>query len=88
MHVDFDIAICGAGPVGLTLAASLVKHGAQANRIAVIDAKTVEQSARDPRSIALSYGSRQLLESVGAWPSRPRLFTTFMYRVAAISAAR
>jgi 2-octaprenyl-6-methoxyphenol hydroxylase len=68
MHVDFDIAICGAGPVGLTLAASLVKHGVQANRIAVIDAKTVEQSARDPRSIALSYGSRQLLESVGAWP--------------------
>lgn len=68
MHVDFDIAICGAGPVGLTLAASLVKHGVQAHRIAVIDAKTVEQSARDPRSIALSYGSRQLLESVGAWP--------------------
>ncbi len=68
MHIDFDVAICGAGPVGLTLAVSLVKHGVPANRIAVIDAKTVEQSARDPRSIALSYGSRQLLESVGAWP--------------------
>lgn len=68
MQIDFDIAICGAGPVGLTLAASLVKHGVQANCIAVIDAKTVEQTSRDPRSIALSYGSRQLLESVGAWP--------------------
>ena len=68
MQTDFDIAICGAGPVGLALAALLVRHGKQANRIALIDAKSVEQSAQDPRSIALSYGSQQLLEKIGAWP--------------------
>lgn len=68
MQTDFDIAICGAGPVGLALAALLVKHGKQADRIALIDAKTVEQSAQDPRSIALSYGSQQILERIGAWP--------------------
>ncbi|WP_076592403.1 UbiH/UbiF/VisC/COQ6 family ubiquinone biosynthesis hydroxylase [Herminiimonas arsenitoxidans] len=68
MQTDFDIAICGAGPVGLALAALLVKHGKQADRIALIDAKTIEQSAQDPRSIALSYGSQQILERIGAWP--------------------
>jgi len=68
MQTDFDIAICGAGPVGLALAALLVQQGRQAERIALIDAKTIEQSAQDPRSIALSYGSQQLLERIGAWP--------------------
>jgi 2-octaprenyl-6-methoxyphenol hydroxylase len=65
---DFDIAICGAGPVGLTLALLLVKHRTPAARIALIDAKPLDQVAQDPRSIALSYGSRQILEEVGCWP--------------------
>ena len=68
MATDFDIAICGGGPVGLTLALLLVKRGFAASRIAVIDAKPVEQAVKDPRSIALSYGSRQILEEIGAWP--------------------
>jgi 2-octaprenyl-6-methoxyphenol hydroxylase len=63
-----DIAICGAGPVGLALAALLVKRGMAAQRIVVIDAKTLAQTQQDPRSIALSYGSRQIMEQVGAWP--------------------
>jgi 2-octaprenyl-6-methoxyphenol hydroxylase len=68
MTTDFDIAICGGGPVGLALALLLVRRGIAASRIAVIDAKPIEQAAKDPRSIALSYGSRQLLEEIGAWP--------------------
>jgi 2-octaprenyl-6-methoxyphenol hydroxylase len=68
MTTDFDIAICGAGPVGLALALLLVKRGAQASRIAVIDAKALDQVSADPRSIALSYGSRQILEDAGNWP--------------------
>jgi 2-octaprenyl-6-methoxyphenol hydroxylase len=68
MTTDFDIAICGAGPVGLTLAALLVKRGVNPARIALIDAKTIDSAMKDPRSIALSYGSRQILEDVGAWP--------------------
>jgi 2-octaprenyl-6-methoxyphenol hydroxylase len=54
--------------VGLALALMLAKRGTDASRIAVIDAKPIEQAAQDPRSIALSYGSRQLLEDIGAWP--------------------
>jgi 2-octaprenyl-6-methoxyphenol hydroxylase len=65
---DFDIAICGAGPVGLALALLLVKRGMPGARIALIDAKPLEQAGKDPRSIALSYGSRQILEDIGSWP--------------------
>lgn len=68
MTTDFDIAICGAGPVGLALAALLAKRGVPATRIALLDAKTLAQTVQDPRSIALSYGSRQILEQAQAWP--------------------
>jgi 2-octaprenyl-6-methoxyphenol hydroxylase len=65
-HVD--VAICGAGPVGLALAALLVRRGVAGARIALIDARALGQAISDPRSIALAWGSRQLLEEVGAWP--------------------
>jgi 2-octaprenyl-6-methoxyphenol hydroxylase len=68
MTTDYDIVICGAGPVGLALATLLVKRGCAPQRIALIDAKTLEQVAHDPRSIALSYGSKQLLDQMHAWP--------------------
>lgn len=68
MQTDFDIAICGAGPVGLSLAALLVQQGMAPARIALIDAKEIVQARRDPRSIALSFGSRQILERIAAWP--------------------
>jgi hypothetical protein len=65
----YDVAICGAGPAGMALAALLVKRGMPAfARIALIDAKTLEQAGQDPRSLALSWGSRQILEQIGAWP--------------------
>ncbi|MDL2355209.1 MAG: FAD-dependent monooxygenase [Pseudomonadota bacterium] len=63
-----DVAICGAGPVGMALAALLVRRGTAPARIALIDAKPLALVVADPRSIALSYGSRLLLEEVGAWP--------------------
>ncbi|MDR3479183.1 MAG: FAD-dependent monooxygenase [Burkholderiaceae bacterium] len=65
---EVDIAVCGAGPVGLAFALLLVKRGLPAERITLIDAKSVEQAADDPRSIALSYGSKQIMEEIGAWP--------------------
>jgi 2-octaprenyl-6-methoxyphenol hydroxylase len=62
------IAICGAGPVGMALAVMLVRRGVAAERIALIDAKPLAEVVADPRSIALSYGSEQVLEQCGAWP--------------------
>ena len=67
-ELNYDIAICGAGPAGMALAALLARRGVPAHRIALIDAKTLEQASRDPRSLALSWGSRQILEEVQAWP--------------------
>jgi 2-octaprenyl-6-methoxyphenol hydroxylase len=63
-----DVAILGAGPVGLALAALLAKRGVPGARIAVIDGKALGQAISDPRSIALSWGSRLLLDEAGAWP--------------------
>lgn len=65
---DYDVAICGAGPAGMALAALLARRGVPAARIGLIDAKTLAQASGDPRSIALSHGSRQILEEIGAWP--------------------
>jgi 2-octaprenyl-6-methoxyphenol hydroxylase len=61
-----DIAIVGGGPVGLALACQLLL--ATDWRITLVDAATPARAARDPRAIALSHGSRQLLEQIGAWP--------------------
>jgi 2-octaprenyl-6-methoxyphenol hydroxylase len=63
-----DVAICGAGPVGLALAALLARRGVPPGRIALVDARPLAQAVSDPRSIALAWGSRLLLEDVGAWP--------------------
>lgn len=68
MATDFSMAICGAGPVGLALAALLVRNGVPAAELVLIDGKPLAASVADPRTIALSYGSRQLLERIGAWP--------------------
>jgi len=68
-HQDnYDVAICGAGPVGLALAALLARRGIDGKRIVLVDARALGQSIADPRSIALAWGSRMLLEEIGAWP--------------------
>ena len=67
MTAQVDIAIAGAGPVGMATAAMLIKRGVAADRIALIDGKSAQAAQQDPRAIALSEGSRQLLEQIGAW---------------------
>jgi 2-octaprenyl-6-methoxyphenol hydroxylase len=66
-NIDVDVAICGAGPVGMALAALLARRGIPGERIALVDARSLGQAISDPRSIALSWGSRTLLDDVGAW---------------------
>lgn len=65
---DFDVAIVGAGPVGLALANWLLRDTDW--RIALFDARDSEAAARDPRALALSHGSRVLLQEIGGWPTR------------------
>ena len=62
------IAVVGAGPVGLSLALQLRQLGSDA-RLLVYDAQPDAAAAlADPRVLALSEGSRQLLDSLAAWP--------------------
>ncbi|CAB3640786.1 UbiH/UbiF/VisC/COQ6 family ubiquinone biosynthesis hydroxylase [Trinickia soli] len=67
---EFDVTIVGAGPVGLALAAWLARRSASAGlSVALVDAREPEAAAGDPRAIAVSEGSRMLLEPLGAWPA-------------------
>ncbi|MEA3086466.1 MAG: 2-octaprenyl-6-methoxyphenol hydroxylase [Paraburkholderia sp.] len=66
---DFDVTIVGAGPVGLALAGWLARRSAtRALKIALIDAREPEDSIADPRAIAVSQGSRMILEPL-RWPA-------------------
>jgi 2-octaprenyl-6-methoxyphenol hydroxylase len=66
---DFDVTIVGAGPVGLALAGWLARRSAtQALKIALIDAREPQDAVGDPRAIAVSHGSRMILEPL-RWPA-------------------
>ena len=66
---DFDVTIVGAGPVGLALAGWLARRSVtRALKIALIDAREPEDSIADPRAIAVSHGSRMILEPL-RWPA-------------------
>ncbi|MEX3557708.1 MAG: UbiH/UbiF/VisC/COQ6 family ubiquinone biosynthesis hydroxylase [Burkholderia sp.] len=66
---DADIAIVGAGPVGLALAGWLARRSAtQALSTVLVDARDPSARAGDPRTIAVSHGSRVLLGALG-WPA-------------------
>ena len=67
---SFDVAVVGAGFVGLALVASLERALPQGLRIALIDAADVagpETGAPDPRASAITAASRKLLELLGVW---------------------
>lgn len=70
--VDFDLAICGAGPAGCALALLMAQVAPQPERIALIGntplAIDTQLPPHDPRALALNYGSAALLEQLRAWP--------------------
>jgi 2-octaprenyl-6-methoxyphenol hydroxylase len=66
----FDITIVGAGPVGLALAGWLAKRSATSRlSVALIDAREPGAASSDPRAIAVSHGSRTMLESSLGFPA-------------------
>ncbi len=65
-----DIAIIGGGPVGVSLALALRDSGLD---IRVLEARKPESAPADPRALALSYGSRLLLERLGVWHEVPQV---------------
>ncbi|MCW7536664.1 FAD-dependent monooxygenase [Aquabacterium sp. A7-Y] len=67
MQAELNIAVVGAGPAGLALAL-LADIELPAARISVFDARPPGQDvSHDPRTLALSLGSVQLLQRLGVW---------------------
>jgi 2-octaprenyl-6-methoxyphenol hydroxylase len=65
-----DVAICGGGPVGMTLALALTAAGRSCKLItgrpvAAAPAADKTKAKSDPRTLALSYGCRLVLERIG-----------------------
>ena len=58
------ILVAGAGPVGLCAALALHRFG---QPVRIIDSRPEAQLRRDPRAIALSHGSRLILERLSVW---------------------
>jgi 2-octaprenyl-6-methoxyphenol hydroxylase len=59
------VAIVGGGPTGMALALALHHHGIAAE---IFEARTCAEVRQDTRILALSDGSRKILEWLGAWP--------------------
>ncbi|HJV97240.1 MAG TPA: FAD-dependent monooxygenase [Albitalea sp.] len=67
MNGSIKLAVVGAGPVGLTLALQAARTLPQA-QVTLFDARAPSADvSADPRTIALSFGSVQLLQRLGAW---------------------
>jgi 2-octaprenyl-6-methoxyphenol hydroxylase len=62
--MPLDVAIVGAGPVGATLAALIARCGLD---VALFEARPA--AGGEQRTLALSHGSRELLEEALAWPA-------------------
>ncbi len=60
---DYDVLIAGGGPVGAALALAL-RGGCS---VALLEARAEGAMPSDPRPIALSHGSRLILERLGVW---------------------
>ncbi|MBC7945847.1 MAG: FAD-dependent monooxygenase [Burkholderiales bacterium] len=67
----YDVVIVGGGPVGLALALAMRGSGGRGRCVLLLDASL--GSANDARILALSYGSRLILEKLGVWASLERV---------------
>lgn len=72
--LDFDVAIVGAGIVGLTLACALQDSGLQ---IALIEAKPRDAGLKQHRAYAITLMSGRIFEGLGVWSEILPKITTF-----------
>jgi 2-octaprenyl-6-methoxyphenol hydroxylase len=61
---DYDVLIAGGGPVGASLALALRGTGLV---VGLLEPRAPRAAQADPRPVALSHGSRLILERLGVW---------------------
>ncbi len=64
---DYDLVIAGGGLIGGSLACALSGAGLKIALVEAVAAEAREQPSYDERVIALSWGSRRILEAIGLW---------------------
>jgi len=64
MHGNRDIVIVGGGPVGMVLSLLLAKQDIGST---VLEARKRGAANQDTRALALSFGTRRILEKLGVW---------------------
>ena len=65
MNEPGDIIVVGGGPVGAALALGLERRG---RKVTLLEARSAGSVEDDARTLALSHGSRLILERLGVWP--------------------
>jgi 2-octaprenyl-6-methoxyphenol hydroxylase len=73
---NFDVLIAGGGPVGSALALAFTSNPL---RFALLAGRSFESSNDDVRSIALSHGSRLILERLGVWSALAQAATAILH---------
>ena len=68
MSKKYDLVIVGGGMVGVSLAVALKDSGLSIAIIEAFEWRSQQQPSFDDRSIALSYGSKKILEAMSVWP--------------------
>lgn len=67
MNTDYDILIVGGGMVGASLAIALGKLPLKVALIEAVEFESNAQPSYDDRTIALSYGSKRIFDTLGVW---------------------
>lgn len=65
---EYDLIIIGGGPVGMALALALRGSGVS---VLLLEARGLPEKTEDSRPLALSHGSRLILERLGVWKPLP-----------------
>jgi 2-octaprenyl-6-methoxyphenol hydroxylase len=75
---DYDLIIIGGGPVGMALALALRNSGLS---MLLLEARGLPEKGEDPRPLALSQGSRLILQRLGVWKALSDITPIFTIHV-------